>query len=250
MNLQTDARWKNITFSPAKLTIGSFGCLIASVSHIAGQTPPETAGILDSNECFSSSGMLDSSCASRALGLEYGGKTTTPNANCIGETHYYAPMVSQHFFVIENGKQLDPLGKKDNYPIVSYRLFKRKEIKKESEVIMNPYENKDWFEAHKNGARGLYRKWLDREAESNEVVENWAKRNSDIGKIEDEFVRVAIGEWKERLKECENKPPVEKPVDVIVEKTVYKDRQVEIEHSWSEYIALGISKLLKLRKDI
>jgi hypothetical protein len=91
--------------------------------------PPETAKILRDHNCFNSEGLLDSMCASQALGIEYNGKSTTrPNYSCIAETSYYAPSTPQHFFIINpDGSQLDPLGKSIKYPIKSYRLFKGKE---------------------------------------------------------------------------------------------------------------------------
>ena len=140
---------------------------------------------------------------------------------------------------------------------------KLKDIKKkeqESEVKMNPYDDKVWFEAHKNAVRGLYRKWLERESENESAVENWAKSNDNIGKVEDNFVRASIGEWKARLTECQNIPPKievkeipkeiikEVKIEVPVEKIVYKEVKVEPKTNWYEDISRGLSKLFKLER--
>jgi len=73
---QKDPRWKYKTFSPANLSIGSYGCFLTSLACLIDKEPPEVARILDDHNCFDSQGYLDSACAAGTLGLEYNGKTT------------------------------------------------------------------------------------------------------------------------------------------------------------------------------
>ena len=75
---QDDSKWANVKYY-GNYTIGKYGCFLVSLSMMIDKEPPETAQILRDNGCFTSGGYLSSECASVALGIEYGGKTTDEN---------------------------------------------------------------------------------------------------------------------------------------------------------------------------
>jgi hypothetical protein len=112
-------------------TIKRAGCFVTSLAMISGKTPPEVNNLLRDNGGFKNGCNMISDKAAEILGLEYNGKSSTlPEGYdpVIAETNYYKNSgTPQHFFVISGGKRYDPLGKNINYPIVSYRLFKKKE---------------------------------------------------------------------------------------------------------------------------
>lgn len=122
---QKDPRWANEIYA-AGLTFKAYGCFVTSLAMICDIEPPKVAEILRNNGCFDSQGYLNSDKAAVALGLEYNGVSKTrPDYDCICETAYFAPKNPQHFFVLTKDGVQDPLGLGINYPIKSYRLFKR-----------------------------------------------------------------------------------------------------------------------------
>lgn len=126
--LQCDPRWGSKTYDGVN-TFCKFGCLVVSLSNLLKQSPIDVAKTLKDNGLFTNGYINDSQKAAQVLGLEYNGVShSRPNYPTIAETNYFAPKNPQHFFVINpDGSQLDPLGKSIKYPIVSYRLFRRKE---------------------------------------------------------------------------------------------------------------------------
>jgi len=132
--LQTDPRWKNKKLGTCTDTIGQSGCFITSLAMLADKLPDEVNDILRDGGGYSNGCLVIADKAAKLLGLEYGGKTNSfkPTVPVIAETKYFAPKVPQHFFVVNpDGSIIDPLGKNINYPIISYRLFKRKETMSE-----------------------------------------------------------------------------------------------------------------------
>jgi len=131
---QKDPAWKYTRFSPANLSIGSYGCFLTSLACLLDKDPPTVAQVLDNFGCFDSQGYLNSDCAARILNLEYNGKTTDYQTSvCIAETGDYASVnYPQHFFVwLGNGHIIDPLlgyETVNNYNIKSFRLFRLKGV--------------------------------------------------------------------------------------------------------------------------
>jgi len=127
---QKDPRWKDYKYY-GNYTIGGYGCFITALAMLDGRTPPEVADIIKNAGGFTTGGYMNSEIAGRALGLEYNGRSNNPEGVCIAETNYYAPNYPQHFFVWLGGEINDPLldhgNTVNNYNIVSYRLFKKKE---------------------------------------------------------------------------------------------------------------------------
>ena len=135
---QSDERWGDQTYY-GNNKFKTSGCFVTSLAMMIDKDPRETASMLRLNGCFTSGGLLVSECASKALRIEYGGKTTRqPNYPCVFETdHFKSSGYPQHFGIIfPNGEIYDPLLNHgptvNNYHIVSYRLFR-----KESEEQMD-----------------------------------------------------------------------------------------------------------------
>lgn len=137
---QNDNRWKNLRLGTSNTTYGQSGCFVTSLAMLSHKLPTEVNALFISQGVYKLGCLVgDSAKAASVLGIEYGGKTTfRPPFTCISETNYYKPVVPQHFFVLlTNGEIIDPIDgrqKKNNYPIVSYRLFHEKK----DQFIINP----------------------------------------------------------------------------------------------------------------
>ncbi len=94
------------------------------------------------NKLFANGCGLVAGAVAKHFGLTYERLSKDPGVICIAETNKYAAIgVPQHFFVYEKGMILDPLDppekiqwKKNTYPVVSYRVFKRPVAPKPVEV--------------------------------------------------------------------------------------------------------------------
>lgn len=138
---QKDPRWASETLGTCKGTIGKIGCKTTCLAMIAGIRPDIVNDKLLLEGCYQKGcHSVDALCA-ETLDLEYYGRETNPpNYACIAETNHYASKgVPQHFFILlPSGKKIDPLHKnprpaKNNYKVVSYRLFKPKSTPKKYE---------------------------------------------------------------------------------------------------------------------
>jgi len=213
-NLQCDPKWGSLTYD-GKNTFCASGCFVCSLSMLCGKTPPETAKILKNNGLFTNGYLNDSVKAAQVLGLEYNGKSLTkPPYDTIAETNYFAPNVPQHFFIKKaDNSQVDPLGKSIVYPIVSYRLFKRKDdmwysingtVFNNDNYVTDP-NSVPWHEVIATNPRGY------------ELLPFGTKSalESKLGACE-----AKPAEVKEVIKEV--------PVEVIKEKIVYKEKELTI----------------------
>jgi hypothetical protein len=138
---QKDPKYRNLKVGFGTQTIGQVGCFLCSLSMISEIEPPEANERLKKNGGYSGN-LIKSAEAAKALGLEYGGRVSNNNKfPCIMETnHYKSKGVPQHFVVMTDATHiLDPLDypvkeKKNKYNIISYRLFKQKNMEKEYHV--------------------------------------------------------------------------------------------------------------------
>jgi len=128
---QKDRKWKDEYIGHSTEKIGPSGCFLVSLSILDGRNPSVVNAILTAHDCIDNNGYMISECAASALGMSYGGKTTDPPSYpCVAETDFYKSKgYPQHFFVhLPNGEIYDPLlsygPTVNNYPLVSYRLFK------------------------------------------------------------------------------------------------------------------------------
>jgi hypothetical protein len=132
-----DPRWSNLGIGHP---MHEYGCLITSISMIAGKTPDRILNALNEKNCFDMTGKLEWEKSKAALGLSkyenipYLDPIThepniPPKYPIIAETHDNAALgFPQHFFVVVDGDHivdpLDGLQKSiDTYGIVSYRLL-------------------------------------------------------------------------------------------------------------------------------
>lgn len=129
---QKDPRWAGNKYY-GNFSFSNYGCFVTSLAMLDGREPPEVARIIREAGGFASGGLLISDIAAKALGLEYSGRTTTPQSEvCIAETdHYRNQGYPQHFFVWLGGGMIhDPLLSQgntvNNYRITSWRLFRPK----------------------------------------------------------------------------------------------------------------------------
>ena len=187
---QKDERWKDLTFSPAKLTIGEFGCFIVSLSVLCDQPPDIVLEILERNGCFNKDGRLLSDLSAKALGLSYRGKAKKrPLANnfpCIIEVDFYAPAYSQHFCVLlDEHRIIDPLDGKEHpnkYKdhIVSYRLFS----KKRSLAEVYPARPPDKDDPPVNGAKEKLKEFAENKPVIIEKIPNlWERMKIVLSRI-------------------------------------------------------------------
>jgi len=134
-NSQKNPAWKSIKLGKCNDTIGQSGCYITALGILADKTPPEVNQILKDNGGYTNGCLVNAARAAELLGLEYNGITKEyQNEVCIAETdHYKSSGVPQHFFVWlgRASRIIDTLTglEMDNpYHIVSFRLFKPKEV--------------------------------------------------------------------------------------------------------------------------
>jgi len=135
---QKDPKWINQRLGTCNgETLGKSGCKVACYAMLDGRTPAEVDDLLTEKGGYSKGCLTVDSSASKILGLEFNGSTTKkPNHICIAETNHYAKNgVPQHFFIIDpnTNRRVDPLDadpkwEDNDYKIVSYRLFKDKNI--------------------------------------------------------------------------------------------------------------------------
>lgn len=142
-----------------KDTIAQSGCFITSLCNLAlnlntsKKTPPELNKWLIKNGGYSDGCLLNSAKGAEGVGLVSKGRTgINPEHICICETdHWKSKGVPQHFFVYSDGQVIDPLDKeptwkKNQYKIVSYRVFTvkapqvPKEEKNPAETILDTKE--------------------------------------------------------------------------------------------------------------
>lgn len=206
---QTDERWANDTYYNG-YKFKDYFCFGTSLGNLVDLTPPETAQRLRDAGAFDSEGRLNSEKAAQALALDYRGKSDSFADDCdyaICETHYFAPKAPQHFFIkFKDGRQLDPLGKNINYPIVSYRLF----INKKGENMFSDEEVWPMFEAVRKDFLGQNPTSDDINADMNAAK----NRQKDSRWALSEFVHDRKKELKP--KDCSSETtPLNKSIDIL-----------------------------------
>lgn len=147
---QKDPRWAKQKIGFGSMTFSQVGCAITSIANKLKHdgmemTPPEVNEFAKNCGAFAVD-MLNFSILAKALGYDYVKQISKPEGRCVAETNYYKKVgVPQHFiFLREDGKRIDPLDlepswEENNYPIVSYRVFKKREEEKE-EIVESPVE--------------------------------------------------------------------------------------------------------------
>ncbi len=132
---QTNSRWKNKRLGTCNVTIGTHGCFVVALSMLADKRPDEVNDLLRDKGGYSQGCLVNSSKAARILGLDYLAKTIYESIAkdysdwIICETDFYKKNgYNQHFFLknLKTNEQLDPLGGSVIYPVVSFRLFRKK----------------------------------------------------------------------------------------------------------------------------
>jgi len=153
---QKDPRWAGEKLGACKDTLAQSGCKITCYAMFLERNPSKINQDLKSKGGYVQGCLtVDATCA-KILGLKFDGRTTSPPKHiCIAETdHYKKYGVPQHFFVYNPTTKLrvDPLDlkpewEKNDYRIVSYRLFhplllsetiKKEEAKNEPVVVPKP----------------------------------------------------------------------------------------------------------------
>ena len=131
-----DKGWGNLKIGQTDLRLKTHGCYVIALSILVGKYPNVVLKKLNQNFCFDKDGKLLNEKAAKVLGFEEyrwlppDTKLTEP---ITAETdHYVDKGIPQHFFIaLPNGNIIDPLdgGIKPNpYKIISYRLFKKKDV--------------------------------------------------------------------------------------------------------------------------
>jgi hypothetical protein len=119
-------------------TISQSGCLITSWANFisvkrGSKLPPDSLNAIFKDNGFYSNGcLINLAKVAKFYDFEYSKIFKAPNEICIAETNQYAKLgIPQHFFLYDpkNKLRVDPLDLKpdwefNNYPIVSYRVFK------------------------------------------------------------------------------------------------------------------------------
>ena len=261
-NRQCDPRWGSLTYD-GKNTFCKYGCMVCSLSMLCDKTPPETAKILKDNGLFTNGYLNDSVKAAQVLGLEYNGKSTIkPAYDTIAETNYFdnksTTAVEQHFYIVkEDGSQVDPLGKSILYPVVSYRLFKRKDdmawyqigdkIFNNDAYVTDP-NTVPWPEVKKLNPQGLEFSQTGTLADLTSQVNLLSEQVKTLQKELNTFKDLATGLTNEKsVLESKLEACMAKPAEVKeVEKIVYKDKIVEKEYTLKELIGLLLKKITHL----
>lgn len=122
--------------SCGNITMAASGCFVLSIANQADMDPSEVNTLLASNKCFTQCNLLyNKALAAELCNLDYNGYSNSkPGYICIAETNDTS--MDQHFFNYDpiNNLKNDPLSdiedwEENDYNIVSYRLFKVKELK-------------------------------------------------------------------------------------------------------------------------
>jgi hypothetical protein len=174
-------------------TIKSAGCFLVSLSMLVDIDPTDANRLLSANGGYSGGckDMINSVNAAEILELDFMGISfKDPKRSCIAETdHFKEKGTPQHFFVwLGNGLINDPLlpygNTVNNYNIVSYRLFSRKdETMKLSDQQVKDMARNIVYEVYK----GLLHEPTEKEIEDSA---NWIIADSG-----DSFNFKGAGEW-------------------------------------------------------
>ena len=135
-----DKRWRDLRIGTTGLTIGHEGCLIVSLSMLADTTPDKTLSMLLNGKAIDLTGLVLDYIAAQVLNRTYSYTTKDPGRLCIAETDAYKGHgYPKHFFVwLGNGQIVDSLNglqSKNNYHVVSYRLFDEKDQPKRASFL-------------------------------------------------------------------------------------------------------------------
>lgn len=128
--------YKAIKLGTCNDSLWQSGCFLTSFCNIGKElewfdyTPIAMNKLFIKEKLFSNGCLLVCPTVAKHFGLTYQKVTKDPGILCIAETNKYAPSVPQHFFAYEKGMILDPLDadpkwKKNPYPLVSFRVFKK-----------------------------------------------------------------------------------------------------------------------------
>lgn len=127
-NSQRDPAVSSLLLGPSKLTVGGYGCFIASLATFFQKSLPEllkVSGAIDANGNTNSS-VIAAYCQGKALPPT----AVAPKGWCIGVTDKFAPQFPTHFLCVnvDTQMQIDPLDLQAKpepltYKIIQYRPF-------------------------------------------------------------------------------------------------------------------------------
>jgi hypothetical protein len=158
--LQTDPKWANEKLGYSNTTISENGCFVTSLGMLSNTPPNQVNNLLKNRNGFSgaSQNLVNSEKASDILNLEYHGKSPAkPSYDTIAEV--VMPQGQHFIIVLANGTQVDPLGKRTDYKIKNYRLFRKES--EVSETLAEKYGR--WWKQRKAEAiksKALYDKYF------------------------------------------------------------------------------------------
>jgi len=149
---QKDSRWGKLKINGTNSTMANCGCKVCTSASLAGITPDEALKMLEQGKAFDRDLLYDDRVA-EVLGLEFDPKRRSadfkPSHICMVEVDYKPTTsnVDQHFCVYfpdgTIGDSIDGKIKKNPYRIISFRLFKPKEVidwKKKYEEAVDKFD--------------------------------------------------------------------------------------------------------------
>lgn len=135
---QKNPIWSKEKLGTCDTTFGESGCYITSLANLVDKTPLEVNKILLEGGGYTNGCLVNSQRAAELLGMNYlkadtenemGYQVLLYHQPIIAETNYYAPKTLQHFFILlPDNNIIDPLNpviKRNFYPIKSLRIFKK-----------------------------------------------------------------------------------------------------------------------------
>jgi len=189
---QKNEKWKNKKIGKTNLTLGEIGCFVTALAIMDGRTPDVILDLLNEGNAFNDNGLLFPDVAAKILRFSYCGETHNQQKvgmPCIAETNYYVDKgVPQHFFVwLGDGLIIDPIDgqtKGNCYPIVTFRLFaKKEEVKKAEpkkiEPLINPPDFGKCLEDKEPRNKPITAKTLEQSFTFWEHIKVWLERFRD-----------------------------------------------------------------------
>lgn len=141
---QKDPKWAKEKLGSGPDTIGQSGCKNTSFCNLGKEmewfdyTPQSLNRLMIKEKLYTDGLLIADAVIAKYFGLTTERVKKDPGIVCIAETNYYSKKdkngkeigVPQHFFAYEKGMILDPLDpdpkwKKNPYPLVSFRVFKK-----------------------------------------------------------------------------------------------------------------------------
>lgn len=147
---QKDERWKNKQLGTCKDTISQSGCFLTSYTNllqlldVIKVQPDELNDLLIKKGLYSQGCLFNAPAIAKYFNLDYEVRYGHYDGLCIAETSHFSKLgISQHFFVLNGDKRIDPLDKNpdwepNDYKVKSYRIFTKKESVDETPSLIFP----------------------------------------------------------------------------------------------------------------